>query len=140
MYELSPKRERNLLWLLALTQFTIIVDFMVMMPLNPQITQAFNIGQADFALAVSAYALCSGLSSFFAATYIDRFDRRRLMLATYALFVLSNLGCALAPTFPLLLAARAFAGLTGGVLASIVMAISMAWTNVPLVGMPPSAP
>jgi predicted MFS family arabinose efflux permease len=123
MYELSTQHERGLLRLLALTQFTIIMDFMVMMPLGPQIMRAFTIGPADFAMAVSAYALCSGLSSFFAATYIDRFDRRHLMLAVYALFALSNLGCALAPTFPLLMLARAFAGLTGGVLASIVMAI-----------------
>ena len=123
MYELSSNHERGLLRLLALTQFTIIMDFMVMMPLGPQIMRAFTVGPADFALAVSAYALCSGLSSFFAATYIDRFDRRHLMLAVYALFALSNLGCAVAPTFPLLLVARAFAGLTGGVLASIVMAI-----------------
>ncbi|HSY28697.1 MAG TPA: MFS transporter, partial [Burkholderiaceae bacterium] len=56
-------------------------------------------------------------------TYIDRFDRRRLLLTVYALFALSNLGCAMAPTFQLLLVARAFAGLTGGVLASIIMAI-----------------
>ncbi|HEX8957763.1 MAG TPA: MFS transporter [Burkholderiaceae bacterium] len=123
MYELSSAHERGLLRLLALTQFTAIMDFMVMMPLGPQIMHAFGIGPAHFAMAVSAYALCSGLSSFFAATYIDRFDRRRLMLAVYALFALSNLGCALAPTFPLLMLARAFAGLTGGVLGSIVMAI-----------------
>lgn len=123
MYELSAARERGLMWLLALTQFTIIMDFMVMMPLGPQIMRAFAISPANFALSVSVYALCSGLSSFFAATYIDRFDRRRLMLAVYALFALSNLGCALAPSFPLLLAARAFAGVTGGVLGSVVMAI-----------------
>ncbi|HXA46858.1 MAG TPA: MFS transporter [Burkholderiaceae bacterium] len=123
MYQLSPGRERGLLWLLALTQFTIIMDFMVMMPLGPQIMHAFGIGPAAFAAAVSAYAWCSGLSSLLAATYIDRFDRRKLLLVVYALFALSNLGCASAPTFQLLLVARAFAGLTGGVLASIVMAI-----------------
>jgi len=123
MYQISASRERGLLWLLALTQFTIIMDFMVMMPLGPQIMHAFAIGPAAFATAVSAYALCSGISSLLAATYIDRFDRRRLLLTVYALFALSNLGCAMAPTFQLLLVARAFAGLTGGVLASIIMAI-----------------
>ena len=123
MYQLTPERERGLLWLLALTQFTIIMDFMVMMPLGPQIMQAFNVSPAVFATAVSAYAWCSGLSSLLAATYIDRFDRRRLMLGIFVLFALSNLGCALAPNFHLLLFARAFAGLTGGVLASVVMAI-----------------
>ena len=123
MYQLSPGRERGLLWLLALTQFTIIMDFMVMMPLGPQIMGAFAIGPAAFATAVSAYAWCSGLSSLFAATYIDRFDRRNLLLTVYALFALSNVGCAAAPTFHWLLIARAFAGLTGGILGSIVLTI-----------------
>ncbi len=43
MDALTPTRERRLLWLLALTQFTIIMDFMVMMPLGPQIMHAFTI-------------------------------------------------------------------------------------------------
>lgn len=123
MYAISTKHERRLLWLLALTQFTIIMDFMVMMPLGPQIMRSFHITPAAFAGAVSAYSWCSGLSGLLAATYIDRFDRRRLLLTVYALFALSNLGCALASTYPLLLAARAFAGITGGVLASVIMAI-----------------
>jgi len=123
MYQLSTGRERALLWLLALTQFTIIMDFMIMMPLGPQIMRTFAVGPASFATAVSAYAWCSGLSSLLAATYIDRFDRRSMLLAVYCLFALSNLACAMAPTFSMLLAARSFAGLTGGVLASTVMAI-----------------
>jgi predicted MFS family arabinose efflux permease len=123
MYSLTSSRERRLLWLLALTQFTIIMDFMVMMPLGPQIMQAFSITPAAFATAVSAYSWCAGLSGLLAATYIDRFDRRRLMLVSYALFVLSNLACALAPSFETLLAARAFAGITAGVLGSVILAI-----------------
>ncbi|MCX4175159.1 MULTISPECIES: MFS transporter [Paraburkholderia] len=123
MYSISTRHERRLLWLLALTQFTIIMDFMVMMPLGPQIMHSFSITPAAFATAVSAYSWCSGLSGLFAATYIDRFDRRRLLLTMYALFALSNLACALASSFPLLLVARAFAGITGGVLGSVIMAI-----------------
>ena len=120
---LPRERERLLLWLLALTQFTIIMDFMIMMPLGPQIMSAFAIGPSAFATAVSAYAWCAGLSGLFAATYIDRFDRKKLLLVVYVLFALSNLACALAPTFFMLQAARAFAGLTAGVLGSIVMAV-----------------
>ncbi len=123
MTSLPPSRERQLLWLLALTQFTVITDFMVMMPLGPQIMQAFTITPAAFAVAVSAYSICAGLSGLFAATYIDRFDRRKLLLTVYLLFAVSNLICAAAPNYPMLLMARAFAGLTGGVMGSIVMAI-----------------
>jgi predicted MFS family arabinose efflux permease len=123
MYALSSNRERSLLWLLALTQFTLIMDFMVMMPLGPQIMHAFQITPAAFATAVSVYSWCSGLSGLLAATYIDRFDRRRLLLAVYALFALSNVACAAATSYPMLLAARAFAGIAGGVLGAVVMAI-----------------
>lgn len=123
MDALPQPREQRLIWLLALVQFTLIMDFMVMMPLGPQIMAAFQITPAKFAAAVSAYSWCSGLSALLAATYIDRFDRRKLLLAAYLLFALSNLACACATSYPLLLASRAFAGLTGGVLGVGVMAI-----------------
>ncbi|QCP14712.1 MFS transporter [Pseudoduganella umbonata] len=121
--ELAPARERLVLWLLALTQFTVIMDFMVMMPLSPQLMAAFSISPAQFSSAVSAYAWCAGLSGLLAATYIDRFDRKRMLLAVFLLFNLSNLACALAPNFHVLVLSRAFAGLTGGVLGAIGMAI-----------------
>ncbi|MTV39148.1 MFS transporter [Duganella radicis] len=120
---LTPTRERVVLWLLALTQFTVIMDFMVMMPLAPQLMQAFHIEPAAVSGAVSAYAWCAGLSGLAAAMYIDRFDRRKLLLTVFALFTLSNLACAAAPNFHVLVLSRAFAGLTGGILGTIVMAI-----------------
>ncbi|MET0320303.1 MAG: MFS transporter [Duganella sp.] len=120
---LAPARERLVLWLLALTQFTVIMDFMVMMPLAPQLMAAFAITPAAVSGAVSAYAWCAGLSGLLAAMYIDRFDRKRLLLWMFALFTLSNLACAVAPTFEVLVASRAFAGVTGGVLGAIIMAI-----------------
>jgi predicted MFS family arabinose efflux permease len=123
MYALPLARERRLIWLLALVQFTLIMDFMVMMPLGPQIMAAFAISPSKFAAAVSAYSWCSGLSALLAATYIDRFDRRKLLLAAYLLFALSNVVCACATSYPLLLMSRAFAGITGGVLGASVMAI-----------------
>ena len=61
---LFPKRELWLLITLAGIQFTHIVDFMVMMPLGPQVTKLFNITDAEFGLLVSSYtfvAVASGL-------------------------------------------------------------------------------
>ena len=120
---LSPARERMLLWLLALTQFAVIMDYMVMMPLAPQLMRAFSIDPAAVSGAVSAYAWCAGISGLLAATYVDRFDRKRLLLTVFFLFTLSNLACAMATDFHVLVLSRAFAGLTGGVMSAIVMAI-----------------
>lgn len=123
MYSFTASAERRLLWLLAFTQFTVIMDFMVMMPLGPQIMRAFAISPAAFATAVSAYSWCAGLSGLLASIYIDRSDRRSLLLTMYALFSVSNLVCACAGSFEILLVARAFAGISGGVMTSLIMAI-----------------
>lgn len=120
---LPPKHEQWLLWLLTLTQLSVILDFVIMMPLSPQIMKALDIGPAAFAGAVSAYSWCAGISGLLAATCIDRFDRKRLLLVMYALFTLSNLACGLATNYHTLLLSRAFAGLSGGVLGALVLAI-----------------
>jgi predicted MFS family arabinose efflux permease len=116
---LSPRRELVLLLTLAGIQFTNILDFMIMMPLGPQFTQLFGISDAQFGLLVSAYMLAGGLSGLAAATYVDRFGRKRLLLTCYAVFGLASLGCALASGYGVLMTARLLAGVFGGVIAAL---------------------
>ena len=66
--------------LLALVQFTIIIDFMIMSPLGAIIMPALDISAAQFGVAVSAYAFSAGISGILAAGFADRFDRKRLLL------------------------------------------------------------
>ncbi|MCW5655452.1 MFS transporter [Hydrogenophaga sp.] len=120
---LSPGRERWLLLTIAGIQFTHILDFMIMMPLGPQFTRLFGISDAQFGLLVSAYTLAAGASGLAAATYVDRFDRKRLLLALYVLFALSTLACGLAPGYGFLMAARVAAGMFGGVLSALSQTI-----------------
>ncbi len=120
---LSPKRELWLLLTLAGIQFTHILDFMIMMPLGPQFTTLFQISDAQFGLLVSAYTLAAGLSGLLAATYIDRFDRKRLLMVMYVLFALATLACGLSPTYGALMIARIAAGAFGGVLMSLSQTI-----------------
>ena len=120
---LTPRRERWLLLTLAGIQFTHILDFMIMMPLGPQFTALFGISNAQFGLLVSAYTLSAGLSGLMAATYIDRFSRKQLLLTMYTLFGLATLACGLAPDYFWLMAARIAAGLFGGVLSALAQTI-----------------
>lgn len=120
---LTPRRERWLLVTLAGIQFTHILDFMIMMPLGPQFTALFGISNAQFGLLVSAYTLSAGFSGLMAATYIDRFSRKQLLLTMYSLFGLATLACALAPDYVWLMAARVAAGLFGGVLSALSQTI-----------------
>lgn len=120
---LTPRRERWLLLTLAGIQFTHILDFMIMMPLGPQFTALFGISNAQFGLLVSAYTLSAGLSGLMAATYIDRFSRKQLLLTMYILFGLATLACGLAPGYGELMVARVAAGLFGGVLSALSQTI-----------------
>ncbi len=120
---LSRRRELWLLLTLAGIQFTHILDFMIMMPLGPQFTQLFGISDASFGLLVSAYTLAAGPSGLLAATYLDKFDRKKLMLVLYALFGLATLACGLAPDYPGLMLARVLAGVFGGVLSALTQTV-----------------
>jgi predicted MFS family arabinose efflux permease len=120
---LSPRRELLLLLTLAGVQFTHILDFMIMMPLGPKFTSIFSITDAQFGLLVSAYTLAAGASGLLAATYLDKFDRKKLLLVLYIFFGLSTLACGLAPSYNTLMAARIAAGIFGGVLSALSQTI-----------------
>ncbi len=115
--------QKVLLGLLALLQFTVLLDFMVLAPLGNVLMKSLRIGPASFSLVVSAYAFSAGMSGLLAAGFADRFDRKRLLLFFYAGFTLGTLGCALADRYALLLLARVVAGLFGGVIGAIVLTI-----------------
>jgi predicted MFS family arabinose efflux permease len=119
----SPINERALLFTLAGLQFTHIVDFMVMMPLGPQLTRLFGISDAQFGLLVSAYTVAAGVSGLVGSTFVDRFERKRLLLWSYLGFALTTLACGLAPSYAALMAARVLAGLFGGVIGTLVQTI-----------------
>jgi len=115
--------ERSLLLLLAAVQFTHIMDFMIMMPLGPQLMRDLQIGPGYFSAFVAIYTITSGVVGLLVAPFIDRFDRRKLLLGVYAGFAAATLACALAQDASTLLVARAVSGAFGGVSTSLVMAI-----------------
>lgn len=119
---LPPERERPLILLLAAMQFCHIVDFMVLMPLGPQLMRLLAITPAQFGLLVSAYTLAAGVSGFLFGFVVDRFDRRPLLLVLFTGFLLATVACGLATGFDSLLAARLLAGTFGGILGANVMA------------------
>ena len=120
---LSPTQERWALLTLAGVQFSHILDFMVLMPLGPQLTALFQISDAQFGLLVSAYTVSAGISGLLASAYLDRLDRKHLLLGLYALFTLATLACAFAPSYVWLMGARVAAGVFGGVLTALTHTI-----------------
>lgn len=108
---------------LAFLQFTIILDFMIMSPLGALMIPDMKIDPSQFGIIVSAYALSAGLSGIAAAGFADRFDRKKLLMFFYSGFLLGTFLCGLAPSYPLMVAARIVTGIFGGVIGSIVFAM-----------------
>ncbi len=119
----ARRGEVVLLVVLAAVQFTHILDFMVLMPLGPQLMRLWGINASRFGLLVSAYTFAAAAAALLCAFYMDRFDRRRILLFLYGGFVLSALLCALAPNYSWLLAARAITGAFGGMAGAAVFSI-----------------
>ncbi|WP_026950984.1 MFS transporter [Algoriphagus mannitolivorans] len=117
------KPEKALLWTLAAINFIHIVDFMILMPLGPQLMRLFEISPSEFSLLVSSYTFSAGISSFFGAFFLDRFDRKKILLWVYVGFTIGTLGCALSPNYPILLAARVISGVFGGLTSALILAI-----------------
>jgi predicted MFS family arabinose efflux permease len=119
---LTPK-ERTLLAVLALVQFTHITDFVILMPLGPQLIRVFGFSAAQFSVLVSAYALSAAVCSLTAALFLDRWDRKTTLLWLYAGFLFGTALCGFASSYYQLLLGRVLAGAFGGCVGSVVLAI-----------------
>jgi multidrug resistance protein len=117
------KQERIIIFILAAINFTHILDFMIMMPLNPQLSEKFKISQLQFNLLVSSYAMSAFAAGIIAAFFVDSYDRKKVLLAGYIGFVAGTISCAFAPTYALLMTARIIAGVFGGLIGAQVLSI-----------------
>lgn len=129
MQNLSPEippftsHQKFIIALLALLQFTIILDFMVISPLGDILMKTLEMTTSNFGMVVSAYAFSAGISGLLAAGFADRFDRKKLLIFFYTGFIAGTLFCALSTGYEMLLAARIVTGFFGGVIGSVSLAI-----------------
>jgi predicted MFS family arabinose efflux permease len=108
---------------LTAVQFCHILDFVLLMPLAPMLMRELKIGAHEFGVLVSAYTFAAALTGLVAAAYMDRFDRKRMLLFLLTGFGVGTLLCGVAGSYWLLMGARIVAGSFGGVLAGVVFAI-----------------
>lgn len=117
------RQERILLFTLACVQFSHIVDFMIMMPLVDILMADLSINPQQFSFLVASYTLSAGVSTLVAALYLDKLNRKTVVLVSFIGFLLGTVACGLANTYPIFLAARIFTGAFGGIVGSIIYAI-----------------
>lgn len=116
-------KEKVILLLLAAINFTHILDFMIMMPLGNYLMPYFNISSQQFSMLVAAYTFSAGISGFLAAFFVDKYDRKKVLLTGFSGFLVGTLFCALSPTYFILLFSRIVAGIFGGLIGAQVLSI-----------------
>lgn len=117
------RHELILLLLLAIVQFTHIIDFMIVMPLGAQLMKLFDITPGQFSFIVTSYALAAFVSGLLSALFIDRFDRKTALIFLYIGFTLGTLACSITESYYLFLSARMLTGAFGGILGALVLSI-----------------
>jgi multidrug resistance protein len=115
--------QKIVLAVLALLQFTVILDFMIISPIGYILIEDLNITTRQFGLLVSSYIFSAAIAGIIFAGFIDKFDRKKVLLFFFAGFILATLLCAVSSSFITLLISRIIAGLFGGVIISTTMTI-----------------
>jgi YNFM family putative membrane transporter len=113
------RRMRLALFLGGFSTFSLLY---CVQPLLPEFVATFHVSPAESALALSLSTGMLAVAIMAAATFSQALGRRGLMFASMGLAALLNLAAALAPSWPLLLLARALEGLVLGGVPAVAMA------------------
>jgi predicted MFS family arabinose efflux permease len=93
------------------------------MPLGTLLKKEFNLTPHTLSIVISSYAIASFFSSFLTSSYIDKYDRKNVLMLGYGGFIAATFACSFANSFEMLLGARIVAGLFGGLIGSQIISI-----------------
>jgi MFS transporter, DHA1 family, inner membrane transport protein len=113
------KNERFILYLITFIWFCAIVDFLLMLPLGTELMDLYHIQPHEYSLLIFAFSLSGGISAFSAAFYVDQFDRKTVLLIAFFFFAIGSILCSYAETYHMMLLARFFTGIFGGLLGGV---------------------
>lgn len=115
--------QKMVMLILALLQFVIVLDFMIIAPIGDVLMKTLNISTEQFGLVVSSYAFSAAISGIAVAGFADKFDRKKMLLVFLVGFIAGTLFCGLSDTYAELLASRIITGIFAGVTSSTLLAI-----------------
>jgi len=112
-------RQKNILthtplMALAVAAFGIGTSEFIIMGLLPNLAQDLHVSIPKAGALVTAYALSVTLGSPVVAIATAGLERKKALLLLLGIFTLGNLACAVAPNYPLLMAARVLTALSHG--------------------------
>lgn len=123
MSSLSPSRYRWCLLGLGASVLLFTLDLSIVNIALPTMTRELKTDFATIQWVVLSYLLVVAALLSAAARAGDLYDKKKLFLSGLAVFVVSSLGCALAPSVGWLIAARGVQGLGAVLVSALSMAI-----------------
>lgn len=118
----SPARKWWALATLSLAVMAVSLDSTVLSVALPTLAGVFHASESDLQWFTSGYLLVLAAAMLPAGLLGDRFGRKRILLASLAVFGLGSAACALAGTTAEFLAARMVLGLAGAAIVVMVLA------------------
>jgi EmrB/QacA subfamily drug resistance transporter len=112
-------RQRPLALLVAGAFFMEILDGTIIAPAAPHIAAEFGVGAVDINVAITAYVLTLAVLIPISGWLADRYGARRVFTAALVVFTLASAACAVAPSLPVLTAARVLQGLGGAMMVPV---------------------
>jgi EmrB/QacA subfamily drug resistance transporter len=122
----SPAPRHTVVWTLILTSaalFIVTLDNLVVSTALPTIRLHLHASIQQLEWTVNAYTLTFAVLLLTGAALGDRFGRRRMFVAGILIFTAGSAAAALAPTINWLIAARAFQGVGGAIIAPLTLTI-----------------
>lgn len=121
--ETDPAARQRLMPVLFVAVFMAALDTAVVGPTIPTLRAAFDVDNRAVALVTTVFVLFSLASTALMANLSDRHGRRPVFLASVAIFALGSLLVAVAPSFWMIVAARAVQGVGAGGISPAASAI-----------------
>lgn len=115
--------ENFAIFLLTGFLFFHIVEFMIMMPLGPQLMRVLQIDAAQFSYLVAVYNFSAAVSGLLGIFWMDKWDRKTAILLINFCFAVGTIACFLSTTYLGLLSSRIITGAFGGLIGALSMTI-----------------
>lgn len=118
-----PATERLLVLGLSALQFVHVLEFMIVMPLGPDLGRALGVPAEKLGVFGGAYTLAAFIAGLAGSLVLDRFARRQALLWSGIAMVVATALCGLATNAASFLTFRILAGIAGGPVTALAVAL-----------------
>jgi len=115
--------ERYLIFIIFLVQYITIYEFVIINPLAPDYILELGILSSDVGLVAGSYSLSAAISGIIAVTFIDNYDRKKVLLYSLVGLLLGTIICLASFNFTTFILATILKGMFTGPATTIALAI-----------------